>query len=103
MALFNIQSPTERYLDIIEKAPKRLRIGFSTVSPIGTKVSKDAVQAIQKTAKLLESLGHIVEEATPQIDGMALAKDLLPYGLVNALIQSIKSNSDLVQQIKILN
>ncbi|MCU4492482.1 amidase [Acinetobacter guillouiae] len=76
-ALFNIQSPTERYLDIIEKAPKRLRIGFSTVSPIGTKVSKDAVQAIQKTAKLLESLGHIVEEATPQIDGMALAKDFI--------------------------
>ena len=51
-ALFNIQSPTERYLDIIEKAPKRLRIAFSTVSPIGTKVSKDAVQAIQKTSKL---------------------------------------------------
>ncbi len=76
-ALFNIQSPTERYLDIIEKAPKRLRIAFSTVSPIGTKVSKDAVQAIQKTSKLLESLGHIVEEATPQIDGMSLAKDFI--------------------------
>lgn len=76
-SLFNIQSPIESYLQVIEKAPKRLRIGFSIDSPIGTAVSKDAIQAIQNTAKLLESLGHYVEEAKPQIDGMALAKDFI--------------------------
>ena len=76
-ALFNIQSPTEHYLQAIQKAPKQLRIGFSTTSPIGTKVSPDAVNAIQNTVKLLQALGHVVEEATPQIDGMALAKDFI--------------------------
>ena len=76
-SLFNIQSPTESYLKLLQKAPKRLKIGFSTESPIGTKVSKDAIQAIQNTAKLLESLGHHVEQAKPQIDGMQLAKDFI--------------------------
>jgi amidase len=76
-SLFNIQSPAESYLKIIQKAPKQLRIGFSTVSPIGTKVSQDAIKAIHNTVKLLESLGHIVEETAPQIDGMALAKDFI--------------------------
>jgi len=76
-SFFNIQSPAENYLTIIQKPPKRLRIGFSIQSPIGTQVSTDAVQAIQNTAKLLESLGHQVEEASPQIDGMALARDFI--------------------------
>ena len=76
-SLFNIQSPSESYLNVIQKAPKKLRIGFSTESPIGTTVSKDAIQAIQHTVKLLESLGHHVEEAKPQIDGMQLAKDFI--------------------------
>lgn len=76
-SLFNIQSPSESYLQAIYKSPKKLRIGFSTESPIGTSVSKDAIQAIQHTAKLLESLGHHVEEAKPQIDGMQLAKDFI--------------------------
>lgn len=76
-ALFNIQNPTESYLEIIQKSPKKLRIGFSFASPIGTHVSQDAVNAIQNTVNLLQSLGHIVEEASPQIDGMALAKDFI--------------------------
>ena len=76
-SLFNIQKPERAYLDLINTAPKPLRIGFSTTSPIGTSVSADAVQAIQNTAKLLTSLGHHVEEASPNIDGMALAKDFL--------------------------
>ena len=31
----------------------------------------------KRLANFLESLGHIVEEATPQIDGMSLAKDFI--------------------------
>lgn len=76
-SLFNIQSPSESYLHALQKPIKKLRIGFSTESPIGTQVSKDAIQAIQQTAKLLTSLGHHVEEAKPQIDGMQLAKDFI--------------------------
>lgn len=50
---------------------------FSTHSPIGTPISKDAIAAVQHTAKLLESLGHTVVEDTPPIDSMALAKDFI--------------------------
>ena len=76
-ALFNIQAPQGSYLDCLKQPLKPLRIAFSTQSPIGTKVSKDAIQAIQHSAKLLESLGHHVEEASPHLDGMALAKDFV--------------------------
>lgn len=76
-SLFNIQTPNKTYLEILQQPLKPLRIAFSTESPIGTKVSQDAIQAIQKTAKLLESLGHHVIEAKPQIDGMMLAKDFI--------------------------
>ena len=76
-ALFNIQAPAQPYLELIQKPPKPLKIAFSTISPIGTKVSQDAIQAIQDTAKLLTSLGHHVVEAQPQIDGMALATDFI--------------------------
>ena len=76
-SLFIIQSPTQKYLDVIQQMPKKLTIAFNTQSPIGTKVSKDAIQAVQQTAKLLESLGHIVVEDRPQINGLELAKDFI--------------------------
>lgn len=74
---FHIQPPEQPYLSQIQHAPRRLKIAFSTQSPIDSKVSKDAIAAVQHTAQLLESLGHEVIEAKPNIDGLALAKDFL--------------------------
>ncbi|WP_374441770.1 amidase [Stella sp.] len=51
--------------------PRRLRIAFSTASPIGTPIDPDCVRATVETAKLLESMGHVVEEAAPAVDGEA--------------------------------
>ncbi|BBK34351.1 amidase [Stella humosa] len=51
--------------------PRRLRIAFSTRSPIGTPIDPDCVRATEETARLLESLGHTVEEADPAVDGEA--------------------------------
>lgn len=76
-SLFRIEAPKQNYLDIIQQNPKKLRIAFNTQSPIGSKISKDAIQAVQQTAKLLESLGHIVVEDRPKIDGLELAKDFV--------------------------
>lgn len=76
-SLFSIEAPHQPYSQVIQHPPKPLRIAFSTASPIGTPVSKDAVRAVQHTAWLLESLGHIVTEDQPAIDGMALAKDFI--------------------------
>jgi amidase len=76
-SLFTIQSPAGNYLDAIKQPPKRLKIAVSTVSPIGTEVSKDALAAIEQTVKLLRNLGHEVVEDAPAIDGMALASDFI--------------------------
>lgn len=48
---------------------KKLRIAFSTRSPVGTPVSQDARDAVLKTVNHLVALGHEVTEAEPDIDG----------------------------------
>ncbi|QER39784.1 amidase [Acinetobacter suaedae] len=98
-SLFTIQAPNQKYLDIIQQSPKKLKIAFNTQSPIGTKVSKDAIQAIQQTAKLLESLGHVVVEDRPKIDGLALAKDFITtwfsqFSYMQAQIKQMTGSTD---------
>lgn len=63
------------YLRLISTPPRRLKIGFSTESPLGTPVSAAAVQAVTETVSLLESLGHSVEMAAPAINGEQVAAD----------------------------
>ncbi len=56
------------YLEGIKKKPKRLRIALSLKTLAGAPFPADVTTALKKTAKLCESLGHKVEEATPAID-----------------------------------
>jgi amidase len=76
-ALFRIAPPERAYLSELEREPASLKIGFSTQSPIGTEVDPEAVKAVENTARLLESLGHRVEEAAPSLDMMAMSMDWL--------------------------
>lgn len=76
-APYIIPLPENPYIDEIKKDPGSLRIAFSTVSPIGTEVHSECVKAVEDAAKLLEDLGHTVEENSPELDGMALAKSYL--------------------------
>jgi amidase len=57
--------PAEPYSVTVQRSPRRLRIAFTTVSPLGTPVDAVAVQAVRDAARLLASLGHEIEEATP--------------------------------------
>ena len=52
--------------DSLGKPVQPLKIAFSTVSPIGGKVSESAIAATKKAARALESLGHYVHEITHQ-------------------------------------
>src|SRR5688572_9077716 len=74
-SMYRIEPPARPYLEEVTREPGRLRIGFTAASPIGTDVDPEAVTAVRNAAKLLESLGHHVEEAAPDIDGMQLAQD----------------------------
>ncbi len=60
---FVIKPPEKPYLETIKEAPGKLRIGMSTAHTLGQEVDAECTLAVEKTAKLLESLGHQVEIA----------------------------------------
>ncbi|MFN8474725.1 MAG: amidase family protein [Anaerolineae bacterium] len=60
--------PARPFSQEVGAAPGRLRIAFTTRALNGVPVHPDAIKATEETAKLLADLGHIVEEAAPQID-----------------------------------
>ena len=74
---FSIAPPAMPYAEAMQRAPRRLRIGFTTTSPLGTDVHPVAVAAVADAARLLAALGHDVEEAAPDIDGPLLARSYL--------------------------
>lgn len=76
-APFHIAAPERPYRDEVGRDPGRLRIAYSTRSPLGLAVDKDCVKAVEDSIALLRSLGHEVEEAEPAIDGKALAEAFL--------------------------
>ncbi len=66
--------PVRPYLQEVSTPPKRLRIAFSTMNPLGGVIHPDCVEAAQRAAKLCAELGHEVEEAAPQINYQMLAQ-----------------------------
>lgn len=74
---FVTAKPDPPFVDALKRPLPRLRVAFSTASPIGTPVHAEAVAAVRSAARRLEALGHHVEEAAPAIDGRALAQSFL--------------------------
>ncbi len=65
--------PLERsFMDAIGRPPARQKIAFSLKSFSGETVHPDCQAAVERTARLLEDLGHHVEEADPTPDLMPL-------------------------------
>ena len=61
--------PKQRpYIEELETPPVRLRIAFTRMEPIEQPLHPDSVRAVEQAARLLESLGHDVEEAAPEIE-----------------------------------
>jgi amidase len=57
--------PRRAYMDELGAEPGRLRIGLLDHHPQGGHVEQECTDAAQSAAKLLESLGHLVEPAWP--------------------------------------
>jgi amidase len=55
--------PGQSYSSALEVEPVRLRIAFATHTPAGEKVAPECEQAVAESARLLEGLGHRIEEA----------------------------------------
>ena len=86
--------PPVVYAQAMLRDPGRLRIGFTAVSPIGTEVHPEAKAAVENAATLLRGLGHEVEQASPDIDGAALANAFLHiyFGQVPAMVAQARAN-----------
>lgn len=75
--------PRERlYIDEIGRDPGRLRIALMTEPLLPIPVAEECVDAALKAARLCESLGHVVEQASPSIDAIGLWGAMGPTTMV---------------------
>lgn len=82
-----IAPPERPYAEEVGRDPGRLRIAFDVRSPLpGGSVDAEAVAAVEEAARLLETLGHHVEPAAPDIDGEALLDDFLRMWFAHAAV-----------------
>ncbi|MDE2075506.1 MAG: amidase [Burkholderiales bacterium] len=90
-----ITPPERPYLEEVTLPPGKLRIAFSTASPIQAPVHSSAIEAVRKTAQLLSDLGHHVEEAQPELDQVQAAKHFITIWLVNCalFVQEVKQRT----------
>jgi amidase len=65
---FEIDRPRRPYLSELERPCEPLRIGFTGNAWSGVDVDASLASALRRTAELCESLGHRVEEASPEFD-----------------------------------
>jgi len=90
-AAFIVAPPERPYLEETRRDPPQLRIAFNACSPIGTPVHPENEKAVLQAALMLQKLGHDVAEASPDLDGMALARTYLTmlYGEVAADLKDL--------------
>ncbi|PKN64424.1 MAG: amidase [Deltaproteobacteria bacterium HGW-Deltaproteobacteria-10] len=92
-APYIIKPPERPYTDEINCETGSLKIAFNTESPLGTGTHEYCKEAVMQTAKLLQNLGHNVEEARPELDGIRLANSYftLYFGEIAADIELARS------------
>ncbi|BDM64299.1 6-aminohexanoate-cyclic-dimer hydrolase [Shewanella sp. NFH-SH190041] len=71
-----VQHPNGAFLHAITTVPKGLKIAVMKHHPFGLPVHKDCIVGVDRTIALLESLGHHVETASPQLPIEAMYKGM---------------------------
>ena len=75
---YSIVNPADHtYLNAAMMPPKRLKIALITQAPTNTPVHPECIQAAKLAAKYCETLGHAVEEAIWNFDGVQLMRAFL--------------------------
>jgi len=65
LAWYNAPQPERPFLEEVGAPVGALRIAFTTKAPTGVPVAPECVEAVKRTASLLEDLGHDVFEGAP--------------------------------------
>jgi amidase len=92
-ALFVAPTPERPFLEETRRAPRRLRIGFTSRPFLPGTVSAECVRAVEDAARLCASLGHEVEEATLSIDGQTFARDFVTHVAASTASELIASEA----------
>ena len=82
---YSAPPPSRRYLDEVGADPGVLRIAFARRAPSGVAVAPECVAAVDAAARLCESLGHRVEEASPECDWAGLTRDFVRVFSANVM------------------
>ncbi|PYY26075.1 amidase [Paenibacillus illinoisensis] len=71
---------------------RKLKIAYTTDSPVGTPVSEDAKEAVYKLVRWLEEQGHHVEEKLSPVNGVRLMENyyMMNSGEMAAMIASME-------------
>lgn len=92
-AAFHAPPFTGSYFDILNQPfNQKLRFAFTVQSPLGTEIHPECKDAVLKTVKLLEQMGHEVEEKGAPIDGKKIANSylMLYFGEVAATLAELE-------------
>lgn len=66
-ARYWLPPPQRPYRDEVGREPGRLRIGYCNTAPGAVPLAPECKAAVDTTARLLEAMGHDVEEASPAL------------------------------------
>jgi amidase len=94
--------PKERpFIEEVGCNPGKLRIAFSTRSFTEVPVHEDCVQAVRHAASLCETLGHAVDEASPDLDGNALSRSFVVKWTAGtaAIVKALGAKQDQVEPL----
>jgi amidase len=69
---YTAPAPAGSFANAIGRPPRKLKVAVMHRDHRGVKLHAECLRAVQGAAKLCQSLGHIVEEADPGIDLVAL-------------------------------
>ncbi|WP_019624153.1 amidase [Thioalkalivibrio thiocyanoxidans] len=88
-APFRVEAPPASFEALARREPGCLRVGWNVDSPVGGRVDRDCVEAVERAGGLLEAQGHVVERVTDwPVDGRGVARAVLAlfYGQAAAFV-----------------
>lgn len=69
--------PDRPFLEEVEREPEPLRVALSTHPFLANAIHPECREAVEDAGRLLEAMGHRVEEAVPALDGDAFGRAFL--------------------------